>query len=76
MNLDRIQIVGSAPEAVIRDTGVSVEQIVTLMADGSSSDQVREVYPLLDQEDVTQAVLYSAREAVTVCEREAIHINA
>jgi uncharacterized protein (DUF433 family) len=74
MGYERIQVVGSAPEAVIRDKDVSVAQVVELLAGGRSSQEIRDVYRVLDGEDISQAILYASEEAVAVCERELVPI--
>jgi uncharacterized protein (DUF433 family) len=46
--------------ACIRDVRVSVSLIVNLVATGMNSEEIIEVYPHLDLDDVRQALQYAA----------------
>ena len=45
---------------VIRGTRISVELILTLLANGSTNDQILEDYPMLKKQDIEAALKYAA----------------
>lgn len=49
----------------IKGTRVPVAIIIGSMADGMSSDQIREAYPQLSDEDISAALAYAA-DAITI----------
>ncbi|MEO6288099.1 MAG: DUF433 domain-containing protein [Dyadobacter sp.] len=62
MNLDRItfdpQVMGGKP--CIRGMRVTVGTIVGLVASGRDFDEILQVYPYLETEDIKQALAYAA----------------
>jgi uncharacterized protein (DUF433 family) len=54
-------IMGGRP--CIRGKRVTVGAIVGLVASGSSTDKILELYPYLEAEDITQALGYAAWRA-------------
>ena len=65
MRFERItvdpQVCGGLP--CIRDTRVPVATVVSMVADGMSSEEILEAYPYLEAADVSEAMRYAA-EAV------------
>ncbi len=61
-DLDRItfdpNVMGG--RACIRDTRVPVSLVVNLVADDMSRNEILEVYPYLEAEDIQQALQYAA----------------
>ena len=64
-NFDRIKfdpnIMGGKP--IIRGIRVTVGAIVGLVASGYSKENIVEMYPYLEKEDITQALQYAAWRA-------------
>ena len=62
MDLDRIarsmDVMGGKP--CIRGTRVTVGTIVGLVATGSTTSEILEAYPYLQEQDVVQALAYAA----------------
>jgi uncharacterized protein (DUF433 family) len=62
MNLDRIsfnpQVMGGKP--CIRGMRVTVGTIVGLVASGRDFEEILQVYPYLETEDIKQALAYAA----------------
>lgn len=62
---DRIQfnpeIMGGKP--TIRGMRITVGAVVGLVASGYSTDKILDLYPYLEEEDVTQALQYAAWRA-------------
>ena len=60
--LDRVtfdpEILGG--RATLRGMRISVAQVVNLMANGLSTEDILREYPLLEEEDVRQALRYAA----------------
>lgn len=46
--------------ATIRDMRLSVSLVVNLVANGMSTEEILREYPLLEEEDVRQALRYAA----------------
>lgn len=45
---------------VIKGTRIPVSMILACLADGYTADQIREEYPRLSAEDITEAILYAS----------------
>ena len=62
LGFDRItfdpQVMGG--RACIRGMRITVSLVLNLVASGSSGDEIREDYPDLEPEDITQALQYAA----------------
>jgi uncharacterized protein (DUF433 family) len=48
-------------KAIIRGRRLAVEHVLSMMAAGSSTDELLEHYPWLEREDVQACLLYAAR---------------
>lgn len=68
VELDRItfdpQIMGG--RACIRGMRVTVGMVVGLVADGQSAEDILHSYPYLEEEDIRQALSYSAWRAAEI----------
>ena len=53
----RQDVFGGKP--IVRDLRISVELIVSLLAQGSSVDQILDDYPALDREDIRACLAYA-----------------
>lgn len=49
-----------AGKPLIRDTNIPVEHLVRLLAQGTSRAEIVEIYPQLETEDISAALLYTA----------------
>ena len=65
MKLDRItfnrDILGG--KACIRGMRISAALVINLVADGMSRQEITEAYPYLEDEDITEALLYGSLAA-------------
>lgn len=72
--LDRIVVDPEilAGKAIVRNTRISVEMVIGLMADGWAESDILKNYPTLKHEDITACLAY-AREVIA---RETIYPSA
>jgi uncharacterized protein (DUF433 family) len=61
-------------QARIRDTGITVNEIVRLSLDGASQAEILQKFPMLEAEDVHEALGWQAQD-ITSLLRESLHDN-